>query len=126
MQINGYKIKYSEQELAEMMDHKTINIELAGPELEAYKQLSAGNRKALEHLVTAAKMMNNVALEQDNPHNLSMKKALEEAAINSTHAARALELFNSLNGVAGFNGVDKQPIEVFEDLEIFFEFFAFS
>ena len=118
MQINGYKIKYSEQELAEMMDHKTINIELAGPELEAYKQLSAGNRKALEHLVTAAKMMNNVALEQDNPHNLSMKKALEEAAINSTHAARALELFNSLNGVAGFNGVDKQPIEVFEDLPL--------
>ena len=118
MQINGYKIKYSEQELAEMMDHKTINIELAGPELEAYKQLSAGNRKALEHLVTAAKMMNNVALEQDNPHNLSMKKALEEAAINSTHAARALELFNSLNGVAGFNGVDKQPIEVFEGLPL--------
>lgn len=118
MQINGYKIKYSEQELAEMMDHKTINIELAGPELEAYKQLSAGNRKALEHLVTAAKMMNNVALEQDNPHNLSMKKALEKAAINSTHAARALELFNSLNGVAGFNGVDKQPIEVFEGLPL--------
>lgn len=118
MQINGYKIKYSEQELAEMMDYKTINIELAGPELEAYKQLSAGNRKALEHLVTAAKMMNNVALEQDNPHNLSMKKALEEAAINSTHAARALELFNSLNGVAGFNGVDKQPIEVFEGLPL--------
>ena len=118
MQINGYKIKYSEQELAEMMDHKTINIELAGPELEAYKQLSAGNRKALEHLVTAAKMMNNVALEQDNPHNLSMKKALEEAAINSTHAARALELFNSLNGVAGFNGVDKQPIEVFEGMPL--------
>ena len=118
MQINGYKIKYSEQELAEMMDHKTINIELAGPELEAYKQLSAGNRKALEHLVTEAKMMNNVALEQDNPHNLSMKKALEEAAINSTHAARALELFNSLNGVAGFNGVDKQPIEVFEGLPL--------
>ncbi|MBQ1612253.1 MAG: hypothetical protein II085_02140, partial [Alphaproteobacteria bacterium] len=118
MQINGYTIKYSEQELADMMDNKTLNIELAGPELPAYQKLSEGNRKALEHLIIAAKMMNNVALEQDNPHNLSMKKALEEAATNSPHAARALELFNSLNGVAGFNGVDKQPIEVFEGLPL--------
>ena len=118
MQINGYTIKYSEQELADMMDNKTLNIELAGPELPAYQKLSEGNRKALEHLIIAAKMMNNVALEQDNPHNLSMKKALEEAATNSHHAARALELFNSLNGVAGFNGVDKQPIEVFEGLPL--------
>ena len=118
MQINGYKIKYSEQELADMMDNKTINIELAGPELASYTKLSEGNRKALEHLVIAAKMMNNVALEQDNPHNITMKKALEDAAVNSPHAARALELFNSLNGVAGFNGVDKQPIEVFEGLPL--------
>ena len=118
MQINGYKIKYTEQELADMMDNKTINIDLAGPDLPSYQELSEGNRKAIEHLLIAAKIMDNVALEQDNPHNLEMKKALEKEAAHSNRAARALELFNSLNGVAGFNGVDKQPIEIFEGLPL--------
>ena len=118
MKINGYTIKYTEQELTDISENKTVDIELASADLPAYQELSAGNRKALEHLVIAAKMMNNVALEQDNPHNLEMKKALEQTAADSTYAARALELFNSLNGVAGFNGLDAQPVQVFEELPL--------
>ena len=118
MKINGHKIKYFEAELADMMDNHTVNIDLAGRDLPAYAELSEGNRKALEHLVIAAKMMNGVALEQDNPHNQEMKKALEQKAENSSYAARALELFNSLNGLAGFNGIDPQPVQIFEDLPL--------
>lgn len=118
MEINGHKINYSEAELADMMENKSIDIELAGENLPEYQALGDGDKKALAHLVAAAKMMNNVALEQDNPYNLLFKKALEKAAEESSHAARALELFNSLNGVAGFNGVDKQPIELFEGIRL--------
>lgn len=118
MDINGLKINYNEAELADMMDNKSINIILAGKDLPEYKALSEGNKKALEHLVAAAKIMNNVALEQDHPQNLKLKKALENAAQTNSHAARALELFNSLNGVAGFNGVDKEPIEIFEGVHL--------
>lgn len=118
MDINGLKIKYSEQELADMMDNKSIAINLAGKDLSGYQTLSEGNKKALEHLVAAAEIINNVALEQDHPQNLVLKQALETAAKESSYAKRALELFNSLNGVAGFNGVDKQPIELFEGVHL--------
>lgn len=118
MDINGLKINYTEAELADMMDNKSIDINLAGKELPGYQALSEGCKKALEHLVAAARIMNDVALEQDHPQNLKMKRALEEAAAGSSHAARALELFNSLNGVAGFNGVDKRPVEIFEGLHL--------
>lgn len=118
MDINGLKIKYSEAELADMMDNKSIDINLAGKDLPEYQVLSEGNKKALEHLVAAAKIMNNVALEQDHPQNLRLKRALEDVAENDSHAARALELFHSLNGVAGFNGVDKQPVEIFEGVHL--------
>lgn len=118
MDINGLKINYTEAELADMMDNKSIDISLAGKELPGYQALSEGCKKALEHLVAAARIMNDVALEQDHPQNLKMKRALEEAAAGSSHAARALELFNSLNGVAGFNGVDKRPVEIFEGLHL--------
>lgn len=118
MDINGLKIKYSEDELADMMENKSIAINLAGKDLPGYQALSEGNKKALEHLVAAARIMNNVALEQDHPQNLELKKALEEAAAGNSYAARALDLFNSLNGVAGFNGVDKQPVEIFEGISL--------
>lgn len=118
MKINNHQINYSEEKLAEMLEKQTIDIELAGPELEGYKELSDGNKKALTHLIAAARMMNDVALEQDNPYNLKMKKALQNAALQSSYAKRALEFFNSLNGVAGFNGVDEQPIEIFENIHL--------
>lgn len=118
MDINGLKINYTEAELSDMMDNRSVNIVLAGKDLPGYQALSEGNKKALEHLVAAARIMNNVALEQDHPQNLKLKKTLEEAAVGNSHAARALELFNSLNGVAGFNGIDEQPVEIFENVHL--------
>lgn len=119
MKINGYDINYDEAELKDKMENQTLDIRLISPDFEGYKNLSEGNKKALTHLVAAARMVNDVALEQDHPMNLPQKKALAEAAAaGSSHAALALELFNSLNGVAGYNGVDKEPVEVFAGIRL--------
>ena len=119
MKINGYDINYDEAELKDKMENQTLDVRLISPDFEGYKNLSEGNKKALAHLVAAARMVNDVALEQDHPMNLPQKKALAEAAAaGSSHAALALELFNSLNGVAGYNGVDKEPVEVFAGIRL--------
>ena len=114
MQINGYKIKLSDEELEEIVGRKTRDIELIGPENETYAGLPDGDKKALAHLIKAAEMINNVALEQDHPLNLSLKKALEENFDSSKTVQNAYKLFVSLNGVAGLNGIDPEPIEIFE------------
>ena len=114
MKINSYEIAYSEDELKEMIEHKMRQIHLVDRNFEGYKKLSDGDKKALEHLVVAAKMMNDVSLEQDHKLNRVMKRALENEADGSTQAAYALRLFNSLNGVEGVNGVDEKPVEIFK------------
>ena len=118
MKINGYDINYSEADLQDRMEKKTLDIRLISPDFEGYKNLSEGNKKALAHLVAAARIINDVSLEQDHPLNRVQKKALEAAAASSSHAALALELFNSLNGVAGYNGVDKEPVEIFAGIHL--------
>ena len=117
MKINGYKINYSEEQLQDMLS-KSVEIKLIDKEFSGYKKLSEGNKKAIEHLVVAAKIINDIALEQDNPNNMAMKKALQEAASANKQADLALQLFNSINGVAGFNGVDPNPIEIFEGIHL--------
>lgn len=118
MEINGFKLKYSIAELKEKVNEQMRKIELIDENNPAYTALSDGDKKALKYLADAAKIMNNVALEMDNPHNLAQKKALEEAAPTNEQAALTLKLFNSLNGVAGFNGIDKEPVELFEDIKM--------
>lgn len=116
MDVCGNKINYSEEQLDNMLTHQMRKIELIGKDFEGYKSLAEGDKKALEHLKKAADIINTVALKQDHPLNLKMKEGLEKAALESSHAAKALKLFNSLNGVAGFNGLDKEPIEIFENI----------
>ena len=118
MEINGFKLKYSIAELKEKVNEQMRKIELIDENNPAYTALSDGDKKALKYLADAAKIMNNVALEMYNPHNLAQKKALEEAAPTNEQAALTLKLFNSLNGVAGFNGIDKEPVELFEDIKM--------
>ncbi len=118
MEINDFKLKYSIAELKEKVNEQMRKIELIDENNPAYTALSDGDKKALKYLADAAKIMNNVALEMDNPHNLAQKKALEEAAPTNEQAALTLKLFNSLNGVAGFNGIDKEPVELFEDIKM--------
>lgn len=114
---NGYELNYSIDELKKMTTEEMTNVTLLSEESPAYKELEEGDKKALKHLVAAAKILNNVALKQDNPHNLAQKEALETATrTGDEHAALALKLFNSLNGVSGLNGVDPEPINIFKNL----------
>lgn len=118
MEINGFKLKYSTAELQDKVNNQMRKIELIDETNPAYTALPEGDKKALKYLAAAAKIMNNVALEMDNPHNLAQKKALEEASPTAEQAALTLKLFNSLNGVAGFNGIDKEPVELFENIKM--------
>lgn len=114
MQINGYEIAISEEKLDKIFADQIQIFEMIDDNFEGYKTLAEGDKKALTHLVRAARMMNDAALEQDHPLNLSLKAGLEEAAQTNSHAAKALRLFNSLNGVAGLNGIDPEPVEIFK------------
>ena len=118
MEINGFKLKYSAEELAEKVNKQTRKIELIDQNHPAYQALPEGDKKALGYLANAARIMNDVALEMDNPLNLTQKQALEAAAAENEQAALALKLFNSLNGAAGFNGIDKEPVEIFEGIKM--------
>ena len=117
MKINGFELNYSAIELKRMVNEEMRQIKLIDRENEAYLSLSEGDKKAVEYLVNAAQIMNDVALEMDHPLNLVQKQALEVAAAESEYAANALRLFNSLNGVAGSNGLDKKPIEIFKGVQ---------
>lgn len=55
MKINSYEIAYSEDELKDMVENKMRQIELVDRNFEGYKRLADGDKKALEHLVAAAK-----------------------------------------------------------------------
>ncbi len=118
MKIDGYELNYSEEQLDFMLKKQMRSVELVSKDFDGYKSLSEGDKKALEHLVNAAYLINDVALEQDNPLNLKLKEGLERASLKSTHAEKALELFNSLNGVIGYNGIDQEPIRIFKEISL--------
>ena len=63
MKINGYDINYDEAELKDKMENQTLDVRLISPDLEGYKNLSEGNKKAtilevnhknraIEHLIS--------------------------------------------------------------------------
>ena len=115
--INGFEIALSEQKLDDMINNQMIAINMVSSDFEGYKNLAEGDKKALTHLVKAAKIMNDVALEQDHPLNLELKKGLEDHANQNPHAAKALKIFNSLNGVSGLNGLDAEPVQIFKGVK---------
>ncbi len=119
MKIKGYEVNFSEEELDTILTEKTREIELISREFEGYKSLPIGDKKAIDHLIKAADIINNVALEQDNPYNLEIKREMEKLAVNDAYVAKVLQLFNCLNGVAGNNGIDKDPVRIFKNLPLF-------
>lgn len=119
MQINGYTLAYSEAELDKMLGEQMLPIELIDEKFPGFQALDDGDKKALHHLMNVGRILNDVALEQDHPLNRSLKKALEQASADSAYAAKALRLFNSLNGVEGLNGVDPEPIRIFSEVRAF-------
>ena len=115
---NGYELNYTIEELKKMTTDDMTDITLISKEHPSYQGLTDGDKKALDHLVIASKILNNVALIQDHPLNIAQKKALIDASQKGDeHATLALKLFNSLNGVAGLNGIDEKPITIFKNLK---------
>lgn len=114
MQINGYELNLTAEELRHIVCTQMRDIALIGPEDAAYLSLSDEDKKVLSHLMKAAKIMNDVALEQDHPLNLTLKRALEENLNTSEEVQNAYYLFLSLNGAVGLNGVNPEPIEIFK------------
>lgn len=115
---NGYELNYTQKKFQQMATKEMTDIKMLSPDSEAYKNLSDKDKKVLKHLATAARILNNVALKQDNSHNIAQKEALETAANNGDeHAVWALKIFNSINGVAGLNGVDRKPITIFKGIK---------
>ncbi len=119
MTTNKYEIAIDETTLDNMINSQMMPINMINEEFEGYKDLADGDKKALKHLVNAAKIVNDIALEQDHPLNRLLKHELIANAENSTHAAKALRIFNSLNGVSGLNGIDPDPIEIFKDVHAY-------
>ena len=118
MKINGYELNLSEEELNHFLEKQTREIKLVTHNFAAYQALSEGDKKAFGHLCRAAHLINDVALEQDNALNRPLLKALETEALHSEYAAKALKLFKSLNGVAGLNGIDPEPVQIFKGLPL--------
>ncbi len=116
MKINGFELNYTIEDLQKKLGKQMRQVVLIDQENPAYMALEEGDKKALGYLVNAARIMNDVALEMDHPLNLVQKQALEVAAAENEQAALSLKLFNSLNGVAGSNGVDKEPVEIFKGI----------
>lgn len=119
MKINGYTLNYTAPDFKKRVSKQMRDIILIDKSFAGYQNLSDGDKKALGYLMNAARIMNDVALEMDHPMNLIQKQALEVASIDSPYAANALKLFNSLNGVAGSNGIDKEPVEIFKGIHAY-------
>lgn len=117
MKIKGYELALSEAQLDDILQNKTRRIEFVGKDFAGYQDLTEGNKKALEHLVTAARCFNQVAEEQDHELNRSLREGLEQAAATSEYAAKALRLFNMFRGVEGHNGVEVEPVELFKGVK---------
>lgn len=114
---NGYELNYTIDELKKMTTEEMTDVILLSQTSPEYQSLADGDKKALQHLVNASKILNNVALKQDNKLNILQKETLEKLANqNDEHATLSLKLFNSINGVAGLNGIDEKPITIFKDL----------
>jgi len=118
MNINGFELNYTEEQLRDMRENQSVKINLIDKDFDGYKNLSEKNQKALQHLVKAAKIFNRISQKQDNPLNIELYEGLKKAAGTSSYAKEALWLFNSFNGAAGLNGVDKQPIEIFKGVHL--------
>ena len=113
-----YKIAVSEEKLDDIFANRLRKVKLIDEQFSGYQALAEGDKKALVYLVRACKLMNDVSLKQDHPLNSELKKELEQEALHSSHAAKALRLFNSFNGVSGHNGIDQEPVDIFESVHL--------
>ena len=74
-----------------------------------YLNLHENDKKALKHLVKAARILDSVYLKQDNSYNLKFKKQLEDKIKKGNKSAQlALKLFNAQKGVSAKDVTGKE------------------
>ncbi len=106
-----------ETELDNIINNKSVKYVL-NPQ-EAYNKLDKGNKKALAHLIKAAKALDTVFLKQDCSYNIQARKQLQQAAQKGdTHAQKALVLFDIFKGIEGNDGLSDKPIRLFKDKKL--------
>lgn len=99
---DDYKINLPLKEIINRTSPDTfIEYKMLDTDAFQYQNLADGDKKALKHLVKAARILDNVYLRQDNVHNKEFKKYLEtEAERGNEGARRTLMLFNAQKGVS--------------------------
>lgn len=100
----GFEPAFTEAELDDKLKNFTNTIKLVGVDSKEFNNLAEGDKKALKHLVKAAKFIDDAFLKQDNKDNMKIKTALTKASENGDdYAQKMLKMFNSFNGVSGLD-----------------------
>lgn len=106
-----FEIGLSSEELAmRTSDEVNTNYKLLDVDAPEFLALQFADRQALAHLVKAAVILDDVALIQDNPHNIEFRDYLiEETEKGNIDAKNALQIFTSQKGI---NGIDNKMNKV--------------
>ncbi len=108
----NFELNLSHEELIKRTSKDClIPKEMLKEDSKEYASLSEGDKKALKHLVKAAKAIDEVFMKQDNPDNIDFKKFLEEESEKGNEDAKmTLTLFNAQ---IGMNAVDSEANKIF-------------
>ncbi len=101
----GYELNLSSAELAKRIskDYMTVK-KLLAPDAEEYTSLSEGDKKALQHLVKAAYILEEINLKLDNVHNIPFRDYLNaEMAKDNVNAKMTRVLFEAQKGVCAID-----------------------
>lgn len=102
----AFVLNLSTEELKKRTDKEyLININLLGVNAPEYKNLKAGDKEALKYLVKAARILQNIQMQLDNPDNLAFKDYLvAQTELGNKDAEMTLQLFNAQKGM---NALDR-------------------
>ena len=108
----AFELNLSHEELVRRTSKEClIPKEMLKEDSKEFEALDEGDKKALVHLVKAAKAIDEVFMKQDNPKNLEFKAFLEEESKKGNEDAKlSLILFNAQ---IGMNGVDTEANKIF-------------
>lgn len=106
-----FQIGLSKDELAiRVHSDSLIEKHMLGKDAPEYLSLAEGDKKALQHLVKAAYVLEPVFLKQDNDKNIPFRRFLtKEAKKGNKDAEMALKLFD---GQKGINALDRESNKI--------------
>lgn len=101
MTKDPFQISLSKTELKKRTHKDYLRIKkMLKPDSIEYERLAEGDKKALIHLVKAAKILEEVFLKQDNENNVPFRAFLrKEIRKGNKDASLALKLFNAQKGI---------------------------